>query len=189
MNRMPAKKRIGPLSGQAPTPVGAPRADTKQDLQRRLAGSQWEWTGGGLTLKHDGTAELPRSGAGELAARWEAIDRRTAVLLIERGRADDRLAVLQFSEELGELGGYGFDGRRLFTRKRLDAGAAPLPAGSPKSPPFGVAVLPIGRDYLFFRHADPALYRTEGGSASKVRELGRHAAAIRALATAPDGSR
>src|SRR5262245_66288663 len=122
MNRMPAKKRIGPLSGQAPTPVGAPRADTKQDLQRRLTGSQWEWTGGGLTLKHDGTAELPRSGAGELAARWEAIDRRTAVLLIERGRADDRLDVLKFSEELGVMGGSGFSGMHWVMRNNLTVG-------------------------------------------------------------------
>jgi hypothetical protein len=49
-----------------------------------------------------------------------AIDRRTVVLIVERGRGNGRYAILEFSEKLDEYKGYGFDNAaRLTTSKRF----------------------------------------------------------------------
>ena len=125
------------------------------------------------------------------AARWEPIDQRTAVVLIPQGKAHDRLAVLQFSDDLREVSGYDFENAaRLPARKRLDAGGGPPASGNPRTPAVALAPLPDGRDYLFARQNDPVLYRmTQVGPGRRPREVGRHASPIRALAVAPDGSR
>jgi WD40 repeat protein len=181
--RMPARPHVGPLP--RPIPNLNP-SDSKQDLYRQLAGSHWEWDGGRLSLQANGSADLPGT---ELTARWEAIDRRTALVTIVRGRASDRHAILRFSEDLGELGGYDFENAaRLPARKRLDKGVAPPPP-SPDAGVIGVAALPGGRDYLFIRGGDPALHATQNRSALKARELGRHESPITALAVSSDGSR
>ena len=65
--------------------------------------------------------------------------------------------------------------------------AAPPPVG-PAGTPIAVAAIG-GRDYLFIRQGDPAVYQTVNGSARKARVLGRHTGPVRALAAAADGSR
>lgn len=88
---------------------------TKDDLRKFLSGSQWEWgPKENLTLKPDGDAHNPgwvtREG---WSTRWDAVDRRTIVLVIVKGRNTDRLAVLVFSEDLASFDGFGFDSGRL----------------------------------------------------------------------------
>jgi WD40 repeat protein len=186
--RMPDKKRVGPLGRPNFKPaVGTPTQDARQDLQKALAGSAWEWTGGALTLRENGSVAFPRA-AGPLAGHWEPIDRRTALLVIDRGKPHDRLAVLQFSEDMHELTGHDFEhAARLPARKRLDGGAAPT--GSPLGNPTAIAALPDGRDYLFVRKDDPALYRTVNGASRKAAEVGRAASPIRTVAVTPNGSK
>jgi WD40 repeat protein len=73
-----------------------------------------------------------------------------------------------------------------------EPGPGPPPTIAPIAPAgaaIAVAGLPGGKDYLFIRQGDPALYRAEGGSPRKARVVGRHTAPIRTLAAAPDGSR
>lgn len=55
--------------------------------------------------------------------RWEAIDRRTVLLYIEKGRDRDRIAILEFSESLGEFKGFDFENRVMEVKKRLTADA------------------------------------------------------------------
>lgn len=185
--QMPPKKRVGPLSRPAAEVDPSP-PDTKEDLRQRLGGSRWEWERGALVLKEDGRAELPRSEGQALVVRWEAIDRRTAMLAVEQGRNADRIAVLQFSEDLNEYSGIDFSNvERFASRARLDKGA---PAPSPKSGVVGVAAdASGGRDYFFIRKDDPTLYVTLNGSSRKPREVGRHTAPIRVLAVTPGGEK
>jgi WD40 repeat protein len=147
--RMPNKPRVGPLT----KPFAGPKtADTAIDLGRQLVGSQWEWDGGTLRLRDGNVAELPRiEGQLELTARWEPIDRRTALLLIEKGKSHDKLAILQFSEDLRELTGHDFDNAaRLPQRKRVAATVVrPKPKGTepdPRSPEPGPSILKLVRE-------------------------------------------
>jgi WD40 repeat protein len=190
MQRMPDKKRIGPLARTDFRPApGTPTQDAKQELHRLLAGSRWQWTGGVLTLKDDGSVGFPRS-AGNLLAKWEPIDRRTVLVRIEQGKPHDRMALLQISEDGRELTGYDFEhAARVPPRKRLNAGPVPPPVGSPNSPVMGIAVVAGGHDFLFIRKDDPALYASVNGSARKPHEVGRAASSLRTIAVTPDGSK
>lgn len=189
LGQMPPKKRVGPLSRPAaevdPTPP-----DSKNDLRQHLAGSRWQWARSqSLVLKDDGYADLPGiAGQPPLLVKWEPIDRRTVMLAVEQGRNEDRLALLQFAEDLSEFTGFNFsNAERFSSHSRLDKGAPPA---SPKSGAIGVAAdRRGGRDYLFIRKDDPTLYMTQNGSPRKAREVGRHAAPIRVVAVTPDGGK
>jgi WD40 repeat protein len=188
-NRFIPKKRVSPLAKPA-VEVGPAPPDTKDDLHQRLAGSRWEWERGKpLVLQEDGYADLPRiDGQPELLVKWEAIDRRTVMLIVEQGRNVDRFAYLQFSEDLNEFTGFNFSNvERLIEHIRLDKGG---PLASPKSGAIGVAADHRGgRDYLFIRKDDPTLYMTQNGSPRKAREVGRHPSPIRVVAVTPDGEK
>ena len=151
-DRMPPKRRVGPLAqtGFAPRPARRP-GDPGRSCDRRRAGFR---VGAGrrpAEVERGRVGGVPaRPGPGSRrAARWEPVDRRTAVALIPQGKADDRLAVLQFSDDVQELTGYDFENAaRLPARKRLD----PAPArrrraaehGRPRARrPAGRAGLPI----------------------------------------------
>jgi hypothetical protein len=98
-----------------------PRAPTppKAALRKALVGTRWNWNGVPMTLHADGYVRNADWEANRLVTRWEAVDRRTVVLVVEKGRARDYYAVLEVSEKLDEFGGYGFDGKRLKAAKRL----------------------------------------------------------------------
>jgi Trypsin-like peptidase domain len=91
LNSVLDEKRRG-----APFGIGLKSAiNSRQQLREFLKDSEWEW-GPGTYFKVNGYAENPDWGA---KTRWEAIDRRTAILIIESGRDVDRYAVLCFSED------------------------------------------------------------------------------------------
>jgi hypothetical protein len=93
---------------------------TKADLKKALTGSRWNWGEGMLVLQADGLARHPVWETSSLVTRWEAVDRRTAILTIERGRNTNKLAVLEFSEALDEIaGGVNFEGTPMAVKKRL----------------------------------------------------------------------
>ena len=88
---------------------------TKEDLQKYLAGTSWTW-GDGMKLKSDGTVEMKLGDA--FAVRWEALDRRTAIMVFVKGRDVNRTCTMTFSEDLAQFGGYSFEGTRLAAIKR-----------------------------------------------------------------------
>lgn len=100
----------------------SPRSNvsTKAALKKVLMGTRWNWGNKPLVFQADGYANHPDWDSTRSATRWEAIDRRTVVLIVERGRGNDRYAILEFSEKLDEYKGYGFDNAaRLTTSKRF----------------------------------------------------------------------
>jgi hypothetical protein len=90
---------------------------TKEDLQRYLAGTVWEWDGA-LVLRPEGYVEQKEWAKNGIVLRWEALDRRTAIMILEKGRDDNKTCVMTFSEDLTEFRGYGFKGERLPASKR-----------------------------------------------------------------------
>ncbi|WP_020475300.1 hypothetical protein [Zavarzinella formosa] len=92
---------------------------TKEDLKKFLAGTQWEWGGDGdITLKADGYVDQPRWTTMGLVTQWEAIDRRTVLLTIEKGRNHNLLSVLSISENLDSYSARAFDRREIMDSKK-----------------------------------------------------------------------
>ncbi|VTS00839.1 unnamed protein product [Gemmata massiliana] len=90
---------------------------TKENLQAYLANTSWTW--GNCRLKANGYVENKGWDSAGLVTRWEAIDRRTVLFSIEKGRDVNRLAVLVFNEELTEFQGIDFNGKdRIPVSKR-----------------------------------------------------------------------
>ncbi|MBP3960700.1 hypothetical protein J8F10_36205 [Gemmata sp. G18] len=90
---------------------------TKENLQAYLANTSWVW--GNCRLKANGYVENKGWDSAGLVTKWEAIDRRTVLFSIEKGRDVNRLAVLVFNEELTEFQGIDFNGKdRIPVSKR-----------------------------------------------------------------------
>ena len=53
-----------------------------------------------------------------LVTKWEVVDRRTVVILIEQGRDTNRTITITFSEDLTEFQGFLFNGTRMPVQKR-----------------------------------------------------------------------
>lgn len=88
---------------------------TKEDLQKYLINTVWAW--GNMTFKADGSAEVSEW-AGFVVA-WDAVDRRTVVIRVQKGRDRDKVAVVTFNEEITEAHGFAFGGEKLaYKRKR-----------------------------------------------------------------------
>ncbi len=93
------------------------------------------------------------------------------------------------AQTIADLSGHGHNGI-LNDVKWIDAdksGEPIPPAIGSRSAPIAIAALPTGRDYLFIRKDDPALYMTQNGSPIRARELGRHTSPMLALTVAADG--
>jgi hypothetical protein len=90
---------------------------TKEDLQKYLSDTAWAWDDG-LKLRSDGSTEQKNWDMRGLVTKWETVDRRTAVLWIEKGRDNNRTATLVFNEDLTEATGFSFDGARIKGLKR-----------------------------------------------------------------------
>lgn len=99
--------------------VAIPKSGTKADLKKALGGTKWDWGDGTLTLQADGFAKHTNWDPDRSVYRWVAVDRRTAVLILDKGRDSNRLAVFEFSEALDEFKGYDFSRGELATKKRI----------------------------------------------------------------------
>lgn len=92
-------------------------AATHGELQKALADTTWTLDGG-MKLKADGYVQCKLWESAGLAVKWEAVDRRTVVIVIEKGRDTNRTMAITFSEDLTEFGGFMFDGKRMPVQKR-----------------------------------------------------------------------
>lgn len=102
------------------TPTYGSRIDDKDQLQAALTGSVWDWGDSQIVFDSNGYVRHRLWDAQGNRTRWEAIDRRTAVLIIETGRKVDRYAILKIAEDLNSFAGYGFENaQRLTTKRRL----------------------------------------------------------------------
>lgn len=92
---------------------------TKADLAAFLTNTQWEWDENRLQLSEKGIVTHLGFNASKLAVRWEAIDRRTVLLTITKGRDRDRVAILQFNESIDSVQGLDFTNAPIPAKKRL----------------------------------------------------------------------
>ncbi len=79
-------------------------------LQSRLNGSLWHW-GAEDFVRFEPNGTIANAGwtARGLLTSWKVIDRRTVLLVIERGRVQDRYAILTFTPNIDGYTGYGFE--------------------------------------------------------------------------------
>jgi hypothetical protein len=101
-----------------PTPA---EITTKEQLKAHLLGTDWSWEMEQVRLKPDGFVENKGWDARGLVTRWEAIDARTVLFVIEKGRGNDRIAVLRFTDDLTQYNGYDFVAKPLLSMKRKPA--------------------------------------------------------------------
>ncbi len=97
------------------------KVSSKAELKKSLSGSKWKWHESPLTLQTDGYAKHPTWEANKLIVKWEVVDRRTVLLIIEKGRDQDRYSILEFSEGLDSFKGFDFGSGRFDAKKRIPA--------------------------------------------------------------------
>ena len=114
------RDEIKRIEKNAPPPSNKVR--TAAELQNVLEGTYWEWDAEPLVLQAKGVVRQKGWEKSRLGVQWEAIDRRTVVMEIIRGRDRERVAILKFTEALDAFSGYDFDNRVLDTKKRIDSG-------------------------------------------------------------------
>lgn len=101
------EKAEQPGAGKPKDPTAV---QTASDLKHFLDDTAWAWGDGDMVLRWGGGVEHAGWTKAGLATRWVAIDRRTALLVIEKGRDTNKVAVLMFADDLSGFRGVGFDG-------------------------------------------------------------------------------
>lgn len=115
-------KRLRDEFAAAPAkPEKATNVQTAAQLQKFLEDTKWDWVEGEAILKWDGKFIVDPFRKGNMDVRWSAVDRRTVLVMIAKGRDKDTLAVLTFSENLDSVRAIGFGGKdwtkTLYRRK------------------------------------------------------------------------
>jgi hypothetical protein len=102
-----------------PHPPARPAVEApgREELQKFLCDTTWTLDGG-IKFKADGSIHQKTWEALGLSTKWEVVDRRTVVILVEKGRPTNRTAVLVFSEDLSEFRGFLFDGSKMPAQQR-----------------------------------------------------------------------
>jgi hypothetical protein len=108
-NQAPNSAVLKPEKGPG-GPIRPAAIASKSDLKRALTGTVWDHGDADLTLRADGHVQHAVWDRMGLVTRWEPVDRRTIVLVIEKGRDHNRCAILTFNEDLTDFTGYGFEG-------------------------------------------------------------------------------
>jgi hypothetical protein len=100
------------------------KVETAEDLKKVLLNSEWELDEAALKFRAAsltgirGASTAPVTGlVGTI--RWEAIDRRTVLLIRKEAQAKERIAVFRFSEWLDRFEGYDFDGKAIEGKTRV----------------------------------------------------------------------
>jgi hypothetical protein len=105
------KIKAGEAELAAAAPVDKKAAASAQAaLEKALRGTSWQWGEEVITFQANGTVANPGWTANGLVTSWKAIDRRTVLFFIERGRPQNRYAILMFSPNLDSYSGLGFEG-------------------------------------------------------------------------------
>jgi hypothetical protein len=107
-----------------PPVIAGRKVESKEELKTEVSGSTWAWWTGPdeeVRLQPDGKVSHNNWNKLGFVIRWEAIDRRTVLLVIEKGNRDNNLvAVMALSEDMTKYTGYGFEGVKISEpRKRL----------------------------------------------------------------------
>jgi hypothetical protein len=114
-----ANKTVAPKARRKEdAPLLPENVATKEQLKKFLAASEWSWEKESVTLKPDGYVRQAGWESRGLITRWEAIDRRTVLFILEKGRGSDRIAVLKFADDFSEYNGYDFVAKPLIAMKR-----------------------------------------------------------------------
>jgi len=103
---------------ETPTPAGGTQTSggigsafaQRESLRKGIEGSTWLWGDENVLVRldKDGTAHNDIWDSKGLVTLWEPIDRRTVLLRVDKGRDNDRYAVMCFSEDLQEYDGWDF---------------------------------------------------------------------------------
>ncbi|HVT82306.1 MAG TPA: hypothetical protein VHM90_16810 [Phycisphaerae bacterium] len=82
----------------------------REALRAGVEGTTWLWGEENVQVRldKDGTAHNDIWDSKGLVTLWEPIDRRTVLLRVDKGRDNDRYAVMCFSEDLQEYDGWDF---------------------------------------------------------------------------------
>ncbi len=103
--------------------VGGEDNDPACELRAHVTNTQWQWDGDrGETIVFRENHYIEHEGWTKrgLITRWEAIDRRTILLKIERGRPGDLYAILVFKSDLSAFDGFNFHGSRLLASHKTE---------------------------------------------------------------------
>ena len=107
------------------TQPGGQQPSATADLRQRLAGTRWQWCWQGydgreaIVFGADGYVQNDNWDRWGLVTRWEAIDGRTVLLTIEKGRYNDLYAVLTFAPDLSSYEGRDFHSGRIRTSRQV----------------------------------------------------------------------
>ncbi|MHC4596960.1 MAG: LamG domain-containing protein [Planctomycetota bacterium] len=91
----------------------AEQGDAGRELRRHLRGTKWQWDGGTgetVVFGDNGSVETDGWTRRGLITRWEAVDRRTVLLQVVRGRPQDLYALLVFDNDMSSYDGFNFCG-------------------------------------------------------------------------------
>ena len=90
-----------------------------EELKSRLAGTTWQWAGTNtIRFDSDGMVSNKDWAARGLVTRWEPVDQRTVVLVIQQGRTHNLYAILSFDANIGSYRGLDFEGgKKLWVSK------------------------------------------------------------------------
>ena len=113
--------------------------DPGRELRRHLRGTMWQWDGAGgevVVFADDGYMRHEGWTDRHLVTRWDVIDRRTVLLTVESGRAQDLYSILVFNEDMTSFDGFNFHGEtRLEASTQLGGTTAGCGARGPRGAP------------------------------------------------------
>jgi|GEM_PF-2673992 len=86
-----------------------------------IAGQKWEWDKGQVIFARDGFVKSSDGGweARGLVTSWKHLGNGVLILHIDKGRNDQKIALLQFNPTWTEYSGWSFDGTVIATRRKV----------------------------------------------------------------------
>ena len=88
--------------------------ETAEELGRVILDAKWEWAKTSFSFRPGGLVTTFGN-----ATRWEAVDRRTVLLIRRETDTRDRIAVLRFSEWVDRFDGFDFEGKPITSGNRI----------------------------------------------------------------------
>jgi hypothetical protein len=109
---------------KAATPESAGETDSapSPDLKKLLPNTRWEWSmGQSVVFRPDGTIGNADWESRGLVTRWQILDHRTVLVVIEKGRDSNRYAILTFDKPATSYSVFGFENaEQMLGKHRLN---------------------------------------------------------------------
>jgi hypothetical protein len=109
------RERIKAALTEAGRPATGPSAGAEPKevlgLDAILADTDWEWGSETIRFQADGTVASKGWTSRGLVTTWKVIDTHTVLLYVDRGRRENRYAILSFSPDASSFSEYGFNGK------------------------------------------------------------------------------